>query len=353
MAKNSFKLALRLAVIVACWASQEGRAQSFVNLYGTVDLGVRYSTNQTLSGSNLVELTPGASATSKLGITGREDLGKGTAAIFTLESALNPDTGELEDASVLFSKQSWVGIEGPFGQVTVGRQYTPLYNAEWAIEPFGLVNPYESSFIYGNYGGGTNWDNSLMYSATAGGFTGVLMTALGEKAGDTQAGRSWGASLAYADELLTFNTAYQRAHNDQRFVASEAWNIGGSVYLKPIRLFLGYLHHQSELTSQKNEVYHTGFIYDIEPNLELIGGYYHDKQRAVEGKKQTVSAMLTYRFSERTAVYVQTDYSKIDAGYSLNIFDSMKFPAGQNSDGEISTFAPSRTSFMMGIRHNF
>ena len=111
-------------------------AQSSVTLYGRVDLSVaKYA------GTEAKSMTNGSG--SRFGVRGVEDLGGGMKALFQLEMGFDLDTGASKQytgdygsatptaptgAPVAgFNRRSVVGLETPYGTVTLGRDYTPLF----------------------------------------------------------------------------------------------------------------------------------------------------------------------------------------------------------------------------------
>jgi len=66
-------------------------AQSTVTLYGIVDGGFTYTSNQ--GGKSNYQATAGSEQGSRWGLIGKEDLGGGNAAIFRLENGFNLQTG--------------------------------------------------------------------------------------------------------------------------------------------------------------------------------------------------------------------------------------------------------------------
>jgi predicted porin len=119
-------------------------AQSSVTLFGIVDVSARYVKNNTgLASGNAhtKQLASGGLNTSRLGFRGTEDLGGGYKAHFWLEAALGVDNGTAggtgNAAGKFFSRRSTVAIELPIGEVRLGRDYTPQYNATLIFDPFG------------------------------------------------------------------------------------------------------------------------------------------------------------------------------------------------------------------------
>ncbi|AMP03398.1 porin [Collimonas pratensis] len=347
------KLRCILSGCIAALASQAADAQSNIILYGRIDTGIRYSSNQDIAGGKLLEVTSGASSGSRWGVKGSEDLGGGMKAVFTLENGFEPDTGKAAQSGRLFGRQAWLGLSGSLGTLTVGRQYSPVYNVEFANEPFGWANVYESGFIYDNYTGGNRWDNSVLYQYKGGHLSGTLMTGFGEQAGSNRNGSKVGGSIAYEIGLGAVSAAYQKTHDVNGVADHKVWTAGGFYPLGGFKLFLSYLNHRSDLTPQKNDVWAAGASYAAGPAVELYGGFYYDRQRQQSGNKRTVVGMFNYKLSKRTNVYLQADYSKIDAGYVSNLFDVYAFPVSRDASGVVSAFVKTRTSAMVGIRHQF
>lgn len=115
------------------------QAQSSVTVYGILDVGY-IGSNQTLTSTagsaatktQISQLGQSAESTSRLGLKGTEDLGGGTAAFFTAEFQLYPQDQNLSGSSNsgLLNRQSFVGVkQNGIGAVSIGRQYTPIYNA--------------------------------------------------------------------------------------------------------------------------------------------------------------------------------------------------------------------------------
>ncbi len=83
---------------------------------------------------------------SRLGVRGTEDLGNGMKANFHLEGALSPDTGlGASSGGLNFQRRSVVGLEGAFGSVNLGRDYTPLFGVSGVVDPF-ITNGVGSSY---------------------------------------------------------------------------------------------------------------------------------------------------------------------------------------------------------------
>ncbi|CAN7352417.1 porin [Variovorax sp. LjRoot178] len=132
-------------------------AQSSVTLFGVVDVAVsRYSVKsewynntanpfllpppgqtETVKRSQTA-LSQGNLATSRLGFRGTEDLGGGLAAGFWLEGQVNPDDGSRGLTNL--NRRSTVSLSSStFGELRLGRDYTPSFWNDTVFDPLGGV----------------------------------------------------------------------------------------------------------------------------------------------------------------------------------------------------------------------
>lgn len=114
----------RVAFFAALFAlsCSEVYAQSSVTLYGLISTGIEYNNNQ--QGKSAWQLVSGPMQTPRWGIRGKEELGGGLKAIFTLESGFSLTSGTLSQGGREFGRQAFIGLSSDrFGTVTIGRQY--------------------------------------------------------------------------------------------------------------------------------------------------------------------------------------------------------------------------------------
>lgn len=196
-------------------------AQSSVTIYGIVDAGFVGERGGVASNN---KITSGAASASRIGFKGSEDLGGGMAAIFTLESGVKIDTGELDATNTLFNRQAFVGLKTTAGTVTLGRQYTPYHNALAQVaDPFGTGFAGGTKNLFPDSGTNVRTSNTVVYtSPSVSGFTGDVAYAFGEQAGNNDAGRQFGASLGYVNGPLTARVAYNNKNTDTIAVGTTA-----------------------------------------------------------------------------------------------------------------------------------
>ncbi|MGI4847296.1 MAG: porin, partial [Janthinobacterium lividum] len=204
------KSLLALAALATIAAAGSAFAQTNVTIYGVVDAGlvkdIHGGTNAAASAANpFPASTPNASNRldsglqngSRLGFRGTEALGGGLSAIFNLEAGFNVDTGTSAQGGALFGRQAWVGLQGDFGTVKLGRQQTVVYQNSGTFDPFGDTLAGDSARLINYAGSRTN--NTIGYSINAAGVRGEIDYGFGEVAGDSKAGRYIGGNLGYAN----------------------------------------------------------------------------------------------------------------------------------------------------------
>ena len=163
------KSLLALAVLGAFAGAAS--AQSSVTLYGRVDLAVS-------KGVGTAAKTLNNGSGSRLGVRGVEDLGGGMSAFFQLEHRFNADTGAMSDASRMWGGRSIVGLQGGFGKLTLGREYTTAFlQSQLVADPWGwdtVVSATPGSGLNQALTGGNiarvRNDSSVTYNFSAAGF---------------------------------------------------------------------------------------------------------------------------------------------------------------------------------------
>jgi predicted porin len=203
-------------------------AQSTVTLYGLADvyLGTK-NTKTTVNGVSISErknaVDSGGFNTSRFGLKGSEDLGGGLKANFVLEAGYdistgvannytNPFTGATSNA--IFGRQSWVGVSGGFGEIKLGKMWTPYdevqgsgagaFNAN-IFAPANAV--WVSSTTYADRPG-----NSIYYATPAfSGFSAAGMLSMGENKGaNVKAGAIGSINVQYAGGPFAAALAFQQ-----------------------------------------------------------------------------------------------------------------------------------------------
>ncbi|WP_321896188.1 porin [Paraburkholderia heleia] len=185
-------------------------AQSSVTLYGEIDTGISYINNA--RGASVVKMRSGAWDGSRWGLIGSEDLGSGYHAIFKLENGFDSTSGSLGNGGRLFGRQSYVGLDSPYGTLTFGRQYDTIVDNLGPI----LSNGRASSPIYDLDNAGNDWatDNMIKFkSQRYYGLSGSVMYVFGGLAGHMSTNSAFGGGLNYSNGPLQAGVNYTSIRN--------------------------------------------------------------------------------------------------------------------------------------------
>lgn len=342
------------AALAAIGAAAPAQAQSNVTLYGIVDTTIRYTTNESAAGNGKVQMTDGVLTGSRWGLYGVEDLGAGYQALFVLESGFSPDAGQSLQGNRLFGRKAYVGLQGDFGTVTLGRQFTVIHEVIASYDAMALANLAIVGFQGGNYTGGVRQDNMVKYAGKFGGFTIAAQHAFGEQPGSVARSSSTGGSLTYAAGPFMVAGGYQIMKDTTTYYGvtvpnsdQKVWTLGGTYTAGPATIYLGYTNSNVDNAGYKNQAGYLGAKYQFDPawSLIAIGTYDHLKHAGDSGNRFTGALMLDYAFSKRTDVYLEADYTTLtDAWRTLGAQPTFQTPFYGHG---------SRVGVMAGLRHKF
>ena len=338
------------------------QAQTAVQIYGNVDVGVSKTTDQTLA--------IGKRAANTLGFKGTEDLGNGLKALFQLEMRYEPDTGTTENnGRPLFQGQSRVGLQGDFGMVRLGRGLTPFQEIVGSFEPWhGLPTPagfYTDISVAGfnsaplDVGGsGPNSNrisNAIFYnSPVANGFQVNASWATKEANGGKLTGIGAGASYPVGAQASANPFSIAGTYNngpaaamlayERNAVESKIWSVAGSFSVTPeLKLMGTYSHQNMEHTNTQRPTIkgaELGATYAVGPG-KLLAGFGLKKQeenvRLHDLITRQYSLGYEYSLSKRTYLYV-------DASRKTNVFN-------QSTGAAAAT--PTVNHYDVGLNHSF
>lgn len=352
-----------IGVVVAMGAS--AHAQNNVTLYGIVDTGVERLSNVTAQGGTLVRM-PNLTGLvpSRLGFRGNEDLGGGLNAFFNLETGLALDSGSLNNGGRAFGRAANVGLAGPFGRLTLGRQInmTILAVSSHVMGPslysFGSHDPYIPNAINDNAIGYVGSFSGLTLGATYSLGRDVAATGgpaatncPGELATDTKACRQWTALVKY--DAANFGAALSHdvmrggpgagfgltssAHTDARTVVSGWGKIG------PVKVSGGVLQRdRNNAAPLKSALYYAGLSYPVSAALTLDFELSRLNVKNSPNDSTMLVARGVYSLSKRTAVYAMLGRMRNEGTAATSVSAGGTVGAGM-----------SQTGIMTGIRHTF
>ncbi len=349
------------------WAA----AQSSVSIYGVIDVAVEHLTNVGTAKEGINRM-PNQTATvpSRLGFRGSEDLGGGLRAVFTLEMGYSADTGVLGQGGRGFGRLAYVGFAGPWGSVTLGRNYTMLF---WSlIEADVLIPSAHSSGTLDSYIPNPRIDNSIAYRGVFDGLTVGATYSLGRdavNAGPSPAGtncpgesasegnackewsalvkydtKQWGASLVI-DELRGGPGAFAGLNTGSKKDTRTGAN--GYVKIGEAKLAAGVINRRNEgsLKAPKSNLWFVGATYPVTDLFYLEASVYQLKFKDSEDKATLSALRGTYHLSKRTAIYASLAHIKNDGLLATSV--------SGGAPGNNPVAGGSQVGLMTGVRHWF
>jgi predicted porin len=324
-------------------------AQSSVTVYGIADIGVA-SDHGAFSNGALNSVISGGQTGSRLGFRGREDLGDGLYAIFNLQSGVNFDDGTYGQGGLPFGRTSYVGLEGKFGTVKLGRVDSALYLATWYYDPMGdglagaltrLVTL--SSSLRRN-------NNTIDYTTPAiNGFSGQVNYTFGEVAGNSTSGRRYSLGGTYASGPVSVSLSRQVANSAPvapgAIVATTLTALAASYDFKVVKV-------SGILQTNKDDSAAPLNTRDLVVGAQVPVGFHtllmsyilhKDRNVALADAKQ-LALGYTYDLSKRTNLYLSAAHITND--------DKARFGLGAASAGG-AVSGSSETLYSTGIRHSF
>lgn len=350
------KLKLAAAAAITMFAAG-AQAQSSITLYGVADVGVEYL-NRTAGDHSNVRMQSGNGITtgSWWGLRGTEDLGGGFKGIFVLESGFDLDTGTTAN-NRLFNRQAFVGLQGRFGALMLGRQQTPIYDFTLAFDPMAATSQY--SIVNLDPSMASRADNAIQYKGTFGGLTAAALYSFGydnsnvfgvgsgEVPGNYKKGREYAASLRYTTGPFDVGVVYDLRQPDTHIKDQRA-SVAGSYALGPTKVFVGYRWENRSgagAAFRHSNIYWIGLGYQATPALMLKGAVYYNDHAETSADPAVFVATADYAFSKRTSAY-------LDLGYAWN-----RTSKGVSSHASLSTdnirAGDSQFGAMVGVRHRF
>lgn len=336
--------AFALLAVVSAAAS----AQSNVTLFGIIDLGVRHVKN----GDNSIDsLSSNGVNTSRLGVRGVEDLGGGLSAGFWLETGLNPDTGTTSDSTRFWNRRATVSLNGGFGELRLGRDYTPTYTGFADFDAFGTNGVATSDKFVSRLGTTadtiTRADNQVSYflPATLSGFYGQASVAAGEGVSGKKYG---GGRVGYAAGPLNVSLSYGQTTVTPNATGEDSFEFGsiGAAYDFQVVKLTGY-YSEMKYGEQKLDVANIGALVPLGPGTVRVSYIKAEfKGPGVDNNEADQIALgYLYDMSKRTALY-GTVARINNKGNAAFVVDGN--PALPNPNP-----ARDSTGYEVGVRHRF
>jgi GBP family porin len=371
-------------------------AQSSVTLYGLIDTGIVFASDQKSGsgGHNNFQLTSGNLSTSRWGLRGKEDLGGGYSAIFDLENGFNVANGKLNNGGDLFGRQAWVGLSSDkYGSITLGRQYDLMVDY---VEPLSAAgsgfggNLAEHVFDNDNLSNDARLNNAVKFrSIDYDGFSFGAAYAFSNQAGGFANNNAYSAGAGYTRGPLSVavaylqvnqpggvngntnpNGAFSSSDGDAQLTGAQQRTLGAAVHYAAGPALVGFVFTRTVL-DDPHQVAQGGSAQTLNGDLLTFNNYELNARYAVtpafsvggsytftQGQFDTASAQASpkwnqfmlqadYTLSRRTDLYLEGVYQHVSGAQGIPVL----------GNASIFNLAPSssdrQTVVAAGIRHRF
>ena len=344
---------LHLALAAAGALASAAHAQSAVEIYGIVDMGVVRDSGSIIdrTGSSYgTKVTSGAQSGTRLGFKGKEDLGNGLNALFVLETGIAGDTGGFNQTNKAFGRQSFVGLQGDFGTLTLGRQYTSYFlTLNQVADPFasGLAGNAQNLMLPGASNTITNsdrairMDNAIKYASPIfENFSGEIAYGFGEVAGISDASRVITASVGYDSKPLNVRLAYYEKNNATNTTNLSSTMLAANYDFEVAKVFAAYADNDW-VGQGRSRNYLLGATVPFGAH-KFMASYIRADGRGTNAANDADQWGIgyTYNLSKRTNLYAAYGYISNDGAAAYTV--------GNNSENGTTNKA-----FNLGVRHVF
>lgn len=358
------KSLLALATLAVAGAAS---AQSSVTLFGVVDATVAYGKGGI---ANRTQLTNSGYAASRLGFRGTEDLGGGMAASFWLEAGLANDDGQGQATNsnnqasgtgaavagrqgLAFNRRSTVSLSGGFGEIRLGRDYTPQFWSLTIFDPFGTLGTGTTVTLGSSIGGPVNVraSNSIGYflPANLGGFYGQAQYYMGENPSNTATkkdGTGGAFRVGYANGPI--NVALAASTTDYAPGGIKSINLGGQYDLGVAQIMAHYSQDKVDAAVDADgKGWLVGALVAVGPGQirASYSTYKTDNATGADPRQSKWALGYVHNLSKRTALYT-TIARLTNKGQAAGA-------SGMALNGALTGANGNSTGLDLGIRHTF
>lgn len=291
-------------------------AQSSVTLYGVADIWVGKPEG------GKVQAGSGGVTGSRWGIKGSEELGGGLKAIFNFEQGIDLGNGAVQNFAAGnasgFTRQATVGLEGNFGTVKLGQNWTAFDDI------YGSANSGFDSALsasrgvwknYWAYSNGNTSSNAQIYYATPviSGFSGAISTKLAGNESATEK-KHVSAYAKYENGPVYVGIAYEKDYGP---IKLNNILLNGSYDLGAVKVLGSYYKTETpEVANSKINSYQIGADIPVNAALTLSVGYATSK-KVNTPTSSGFGIAAAYTLSKRTTVYGGLRSTNATAGSDL------------------------------------
>ncbi len=334
-----------LSIAIAAAVAAPMAVSADTTIYGLIDnalVSTDTDTGVAATSTDVWDIQQG-NGSSRFGVKGSEDLGNGLKAIFQYEWGTNTtegvnvasaDEGNTGGTAALWQRLAYVGVQGGFGTVAIGRQWTPYYGA------VDITNIMNVGGLNGVYSGITRTGDALAYiSPNFNGFTAKAAVLIdGATGGNASDGMdAYNLSVHYANGPLTLGASVLNVDSALNVVGGiqDRWGVSGKYNFGNFAI-MGQYEDVDNFSTVGNTAGFNSYA------LAAEAYFGNNTIRAVYGERDG-NAALNAGDIEEWSIGVQHNFSKRTRVYAEY--------GQQEGTGTVST--TDIDTFGIGLRHDF
>lgn len=323
----------KILALLGLTSAVVSHAQSSVTIFGSIDLNV---THAKAGSKHVTGMDQGGhKLPSRIGFRGTEDLGGGLSSGFWFEAAVSPGTGAAQSA--FFGRRSTVSlISKRFGEIRLGRDYTPAFWNISQFSPFGTVGVGGASNLIDGWPLGTHGAKTLSRAnnligyflpKTSSGIYGQLSYATGDS---VNGARYLGGRIGHENGPFNIAAAYgqtKTAEGNYRVAT-----LGGTYDFGTVKAYANYFQQQINDYKQINVL--IGASAPVTSVGTLKASVAQSRLSGSHDKAHQIAVGYTHRLSKRTTLYTAYSYIRNRGNSAYVTADvSPEGAPGQNSQG--------------------
>ena len=325
------KTPLLAAAVFAAAVNATAHAQTSVQIYGVVDIGITRANGGT-------SLNPGRGNidswgmqqgnASRLGFKGTEDLGGGNYAAFQIENRFFADSGQ-QDSGALFKGLSVLKLGNPqYGELYLGRDVVPAYYLTCTSDPtcWSYTSQPGQAFAWANYNGSVASDNSGIRRNNSIGYRTPKMNGFSSEIaytfGEGARSNNKGLNVQYNNGPVWLGVGYDGYGEDDRlYILTAGYHFG---FVRPL-LTIAQARGGPNTPNHRGKSENLAFVFPTSTG-RVFTGVGHLKENQAANRDLYLSSVKyyvggDYYISKRTMLYANAGTAKTETMTRSTAFD--------------------------------
>ncbi|QJD58146.1 porin [Pseudomonas sp. gcc21] len=351
-----------IAIVVGAAAAMPAMAMADINIYGRAHV----STDFLDDGADYSE-TNLSSNSSRLGFKGDHEINPNLRAFFQIEQQINFTTGNSDGGSDLSTRDTFVGLDGNFGAVQMGRFDSPFKTARGPANLFGdQVGDMRNLTRIGDARFDERYDNTIQYSTpTFSGLTGRLAYSVHEgqsveldESGDALDTDAISMALIYEGGPFEAALAYEMAEEDTGRGERDGLRAAGAYKLNDAFKLVGFYqtvdYKNDSVTALERDLltsdtYGLGGEFKIAANTALKGMWMTRSADADDADSDMWVLGVEHKLDKAVRVYA--NYAVVD---NDDLADLTPWSQARTADPESADALGEKASGLsVGLRYDF